>query len=95
MNFFENIAFEIYLESMKSGRERAKCFMQKEYRVDSADVIDLLASFDDLCRRTANRGTVLATAEVSSQVIVFYKCRSCAQCSFMRNFLLLNISLLQ
>ena len=57
---------------MRSAGERAKCFMQKEHGVDSIDVIDLSASFDDSwCSRkcTANRGIVSAIAEISSQVI--------------------------
>ena len=41
MNFLESIALELRLEIMKSAGERAKCLMQKEYGVDSTDVIDL------------------------------------------------------
>ena len=87
VNFLESIASELYLENVKSAKEKANCLVQKEYGVDSRDAIDLPASFDgSWCwhKWTGNRGIVSAIAGVSSQIIdVSYKCRSYAQCSFI------------
>ena len=52
---------------MKSTRERTKCLMQKEHGVDSADVIDLPASFEGswcLCGWTTDREIVSAMASL-------------------------------
>ena len=66
INFNESIALDFRLENMKSATESAKCLMQKVYGVDSMDVIDLPAHFNDSwnsCRWTANGGTASAIAE--------------------------------
>ena len=74
MNSLESIALELRLKNMKSSGEKAKCLMEKEFGVDSKDVLDLPASFDgSWCLRswTANRRIVSGVGEVTAQKVTF------------------------